>query len=238
MQINPEYIDRFDAYLQGALSEKELETFERQLRSDAEMAEAFEAYKSVGSGIQKHYRSELKNRLLSVDREMGKPQKKSSFRTKSFWIGSSVAAAVIVGLLAVSLFNQDSHAKLAEKYWPEEEGLPVKMSEAGKFDAAMNAFKLEQWEEAAELFQRISPPSDTANYFLGVIYFNLQQYDEASRYLSTIDPATKWYHESQFRLGLVYLAAGKKARSRTILERVVASGSTFRESANAVLEEL
>jgi hypothetical protein len=59
------------------------------------------------------------------------------------------------------------------------------MSTKGTYDDAMNAYKLGDLEMASSLLKKI--PSDTSNYFQGIIAFKLNDYSAAKGFLLQIE---------------------------------------------------
>lgn len=240
MEIQDGNMEVFDAYMRGQMSVEEVRTFEQRLEKDSEFAAEFIDYKRLVDGVREHFSSELKQELEALDAEMDEKSgiRESSSLKRLAWVSSGIAASLLIGLCAYSIFGQTDTIELAHRYWPVEEGLPVKMSSKGKYDEAMNAFKQEHWGNSLQLLQQVSPKSDTVDYFLGVVFFNLQKYDDASRILSSISRESVWYDECQFRLALAYLAAGKMDESQAVLREILDSDSPYKESASAVMNEI
>lgn len=236
MSLSGENIALFEAYVQGQLSEKEAKDFEARLSYDSHLAQDFEQYTAVETDLRQHYRNELKQKLKAIDEELDKEEPKPKM-AKVIWISSAVAASILIGLFAVAIFGESSHARLAEKYWPVEEGLPVRMSTKNPYDEAMNAYKLEQWDKAAQLLLEL-PANDTTHYFLGIVAFKQSDYPQVILFLEQVPEASSWYHQSQFQLALTHLANGRLEEARSMLLRIAETDSSFRNEAVLVLEEL
>ena len=236
MSLSEKNIVLFEAYTQGQLSEKEAKDFEARLDYDQELAEAFEEYTVVENSLKQVYRDELKQRLIAIDKDLDEPEEKPK-PSKIIWLTSAVAASILIGLFAVALFGESNHTRLAEKYWPVEEGLPVRMSTKNPYDAAMNAYKLERWNEAKQLLLEL-PANDTTHYFSGIVAFKQSDYPQAIRFLEQIPVASSWYHQSQFQLALTHLANGRLEEARSMLKRIAETDSTpYRNEAALVLQE-
>lgn len=220
MNMSEEYIDMFEAYSRGELNEAEVQAFDARLSYDAEFSEAYARFRKVESGIQEHYRNELKHRFQELDKTLDDQSKGTPRIRKLIWTGASFAAVLLIGLIVYYQSEKaNNYEELAKLYWSEEEGLPVKMSTAGKYDAAMNAYKTENWPAAeSELMGLL--PSDTAVYFLGVVSFERGNYNEAIEHFKTVRSDSKWANESDFRLALSYLSIGEKSRAKSILIRM------------------
>ena len=235
MRNEERHIDLFERYRRNGLSESELKDFEARLAYDAEFKIAFNEYKSVEEGIKKHFRNELKSRFQEVDREMDDIPKKSSARKLIVWT-STVAAAIVLGIFIFQHFTKPNHIELAQEYWPYEEGLPVKMSSKGRYDDAMNAFKLEEYSNAQTILENID--SDTSFYFRGVIAFTQDEFDSSANFLTKVDESSGYYHKARFRLGLIYLILNKKNEAVSIFNNQIEQNTEFEISSKEILKKL
>ena len=210
MEHSFEHIELFEAYQSKTMTDKEILVFEARLSYDKEFKVEFNRFQRLEEGIKQHFRTELKNKLNEIDNELALDNTappKNNVR-KLYWITSAVAASLIIGILLFNFYNSENqNTNLAQQYWNVEEGLPVKMSNKGIYDDAMNAFKQEQWQEA-EIFL-VAINSDTAFYFLGVINYHQKDYTTTASYFNKINNASFWFEQSQYRLALTYLSLNK-----------------------------
>lgn len=225
----------FERYQNGDLSDSARMEFEARLSYDAEFNQAFQEYQSVEDGIKTHFRNELKLKLQEVDKKMDVAPKKSSTIRLLMW-SSSVAAAIAIGVFIFQHYSISGNEQLVAEYWPYEEGLPVKMSEKGKYDDAMNAFKLEQYDKAYTLLEPMN--SDTSDYFLGVIAYNKQNIKRASVYFSKVDEQSIYYHEAQFRLALIALIHNDIDMAKQLFKTQIEEKTEFARQAKEILEKI
>lgn len=235
MHISEEHIDLYERFYQQQLSEKEIREFEARLVYDKEFSEQFEQYKQIEQGVRDHYRNEMKQRFLSIDEEMDhKPIEKHLVKKK--WL-VFVAAALVVIIFSIYKGNQKSESRqLALNYWPVEPGLPVKMSSKGRFDDAMNAYKLGEVDEAAELL--VSIDSDTSDYFLGVIAFEENEFESARGFFGKIESSSFFFDEGQFRLALVYITFGEFKAASEIFQLQVDRKTEFASASKELLSKI
>lgn len=232
MNTENENIDIFEIYLKNELSSEELSDFEERLISDASFKKEFEEYKSIKLGLKKHYRKELKAKLSEVDHRLDTPKKK--LLSINWYLVSGIAAILVIGLF---VFNNQSNSSfdLVAKYWPYEAGLPVKMNEKNKYDKAMNAFKFEDWKKAEKILKPID--SDTSDYYLGVITYELENYSSSLKYFKNIDSTSYFYDEAQFRLALISILQDDLVLAKGILQEQIKKETTFAlESKNILVE--
>lgn len=229
------HIEIFERYRNGELSEAELKDFEARLVYDSELKDAFEEYEQIEVGIKNHFRNKLKTKLQDLDQLMDAPVKKSKVVHLVAWT-SSIAAAVIIGFFIFQHYSQPNNIQLAQQYWPHEEGLPVKMSTKGKYDDAMNALKLQEYDEAVKLLKNIK--SDTSSYFLGVIFYENQDFNRASQYFRQVENNSTYYHEAQFRLALVSMINGDLDLAKLLLQAQIDHQTEFAEPSKEILEKI
>ncbi|MCB9188038.1 MAG: tetratricopeptide repeat protein [Flavobacteriales bacterium] len=229
------YIEIFERYRNGDMDTSELSGFEARLAYDSEFKEAFKLYQTIESGIKTHFRNELKSKLKDVDKKMDSTPKKSKSLKLVIW-SSSIAAAIVLGIFIFNHLSQPDYQQLAQEYWPHEEGLPVKMSSVGKYDAAMNSFKMKQYEVAEKLLLKIH--SDTSTYYLGIISYEKNEHTEAIDLFSKIEKSSAYYDKAQFRLALAHLSQGNIVKARQIFKTISFSNSDFSEVSIQLLKKL
>jgi tetratricopeptide (TPR) repeat protein len=238
MKASAEHIELFDSYLQGVMAEAELREFEARLQYDTEFAELFEAYKKLETDIRGHYQREaLKQGFEAIDKELDTESKPRNSSMPFIWIASAVAATAVLAFFVISFFKQpDSPVKLAQKHWPAEAGLPVRMSTKAPFDDAMNAFKQQKWEESIQLLTQRTP-SDTAFYFLGVVHFMQNDFEAAINSFEQVPASSHWYFQSEYRKTLVFLAKGDIEIAKTHFQEISLSESPHKSQSAAILKE-
>ena len=240
MRISEENIDLFEAYLSDSLSEKEVLEFEARLAYDTDFREQFENYNKIETAVKQHYRNQIKSKFNELDEKL---DNRTINKTQSLkWWVISGAAAIIIMLISIVYLNQcnasfeEDNLTLAKEYWPYDEGLPVKMSTKGKYDDAMNAFKLENWEQAERLLLKID--SDTSDYFLGIINYQQKEYRQSKSYFMNVSNESIYFYEAQFRLALVSILTNDIGSSKVVLRKLIEKDNEYNEQAKKLLSEL
>ena len=230
------HIELFERYRNGDLSEGELREFEARIVYDSEFKASFAQYETIETGIRNHFRNELKSKLQEVDKVMDNSKNGKNNANRILIWSTSIAASILIGVMLFQHFSTAPTVQLAEHYWPEERGLPVKMSSKGKYDDAMNAFKLGEFDKASSLLKKI--PSDTSDYFLGVIAFEQNNNPKAKVHFGQINKNSSYYHTAQFRLGLILLAEGDLTSAKKIFNSQIAENTEFAEASKEILEKI
>ena len=236
MMVDNGHIEIFERYRNGDLSEGELREFEARLMYDSEFKESFEQFETIETGIRTHFRNELKSKLQEVDKAMDNPkEKKNNAKRILFW-SASVAASLLIGVLLLQHFSWSKHVELAQQYWPSEPGLPVKMSTKGKYDDAMNAYKLGEYDKANSLLKKIS--SDTSYYFQGVIAYEQNDNTKAKGFFNQIGNSSIYYNTAQFRLGLISLSEGDLRSAKNIFKAQTAEKTEYAGTSKEILRKI
>lgn len=226
------HIVLFERYKNNELNESQLLDFEARLSYDSDFRNTFEEYQRIEEGIRNHFRNKLKFKIQEVDKAMDETPKKSSIIRLIAWT-SSVAASILIGVFVFQYFSKPKYEQLAQNNWPHEEGLPVKMSSKGRYDDAMNAFKLEEWGKAESLLTEID--SDTSAYFLGEIAYRKGDLSTAITDFLTVKNSSVYYHKARFRLALLFLNAGNTSKAKEIMIFLVDEKSLLADEAKEIL---
>ena len=214
--IPEEYISLFESYHEGELTGKTLSDFEARLSYDTEFKSAYSEFVELENGIKRHFERDKLKRKLKIQDEIfdTKNNHKSTFRKRVVISIVSLAAGVA---LFFSIINKNTNQnKGISDYWPYEEGLPVQMGDSSVYNHAMNAFKLEKWEQSYREFSRFR--SDTAIYFKALCKYQLKSIESASKLLQKIPGNSVFFMDATIRIALIKLQQGKKSEAKEILK--------------------
>jgi len=236
MELN-QNIELFEAYTDGSMSGDRLKKFEARLAYDSEFKASYEIYLSVEKGIKQHFRNEVKSKLEEIDGHLDSLSTVKKGRSKTLYLwSSSVAAAIVISVFLFNHFSTISNQDLALSYWKSDPGLPVKMSSKGKYDDAMNAYKLKNWEVATKELTKLK--TDTAYYYLGLVSFQRHEFAAAIQQFEKIENNSHYYESAQFRLGLTFLSLNKKDDSKIYFEALSEHSGKYRKSSNEILDQI
>ena len=82
----------------------------------------------------------------------------------------------------------------------------------------MNAFKLEKWDEAITLLNKLD--SDTAKYFTALSLYQLEHYEDAAQLLSKVSKPSIFYEDAEIRLALLDFLDDNKMDAKKILNKI------------------
>lgn len=234
--IPTEYISLFEAYHQKQLSGKSLTEFEARLSYDSEFKSHYLEFCNLENGIKQHFHKEsLKEKLKAEDELIDVRIKSRSFNRRIIIssIGLAAGLALVFGLYQ----NNSNQSKTAKTLWPYEEGLPVQMGHSNKYNSAMNAFKVEDWNKAFTLFSDFE--SDTATYFAALSQYQLEKIDKASKLLSSIDETSAFYMDAEVRIALIRLQQDHKDTATKLLNKIrLDENHKFYDLAGRILKKI
>jgi hypothetical protein len=231
--IDPEHIERIEAYLNGDAAERA--AFERDLESDQALARAFAGYCGLETALREVHTDQLRSALKSVEARLA-PVNGNGRSVKLKWLWPLAVAAGVALLVGVFL-GMDDDLDRALALWEPEPGLPVRMNTSSAWNPAMNAYKQQQYDDALTLLAPFT--SDTADYFRGVIAFEQKRYADAAEQFKLIPSSSAWSREACFREIIALLAAGEKALAGEALARAegnAALSETQREALRSAIE--
>jgi hypothetical protein len=233
-----QHIELFEAYQAKLLDESAILEFEARLNSDSEFRKAYQDFLSIEEGLKRHYKSEFFNQLQDLDQELDKElgQNKKYSVKKIIVYTTTIAASFLIFFFGYSYFQSQDHIELAKEYWPIEPGLPVKMSTKGKYDEAMNAYKLGEFDKANTLLDKIS--SDTSIYFQGVIAYELNDFRASRGFFNQIEKGSLYFNNAQFRLGLILLSEGDLISAKRIFNTQTIENNLFAKESKEILKKI
>ena len=233
-----QHIELFEAYQAKKLDESEILEFEARLNSDSDFRKAFQDFLSIEEGLKDHYKREFKAQFIELDKQLDIDlyKRSNSPLKKIILFSSAIAASICMLFIGYSYYQTQKNIEIAKEYWPVEPGLPVKMSSKGKYDEAMNAYKLGEWDKANYLLEKIS--SDTSNYFQGIIAYKLNDFDASRGFFNKIKRSSLYFNNTQFRLGLILLSEGDLSSAKRIFNTQTNENNLFAKESNEILKKL
>ncbi|MFV0565157.1 MAG: tetratricopeptide repeat protein [Flavobacteriaceae bacterium] len=223
--ITPEFIETVERYINGSMSQQELNGLNQKLEADHELKMAFHDIKTLLLGIETQA---LKEELDQYHKTIPLSEKQLSTKNSRFTKLSKIAIASVIVLAIGSLwlFGKPTHEKLYAKYFKIDPGLPTTMGNTDNYEFynAMVYYKHGDYDDALLKWKELSknkPYNDTLNYFIGVTFMAKKNTEEAISYLEqTINSKNHFVlkSEAHYYLGLAYLKEGKIEQSKKHLD--------------------
>ena len=149
--------------------------------------------------------------------------KKPSFFSRYYKIAAIILLLVVSGYFIKYMVSEKISIT---NYYVADAGFKVWMDAGNKnieLTNAMSYYKSGNYRAAITKFLTVSQ-SDTAQYYVGICYINLNQLDSASYYLKELAPLSVYKNKSDFYLALCYLFNNKQYEGLKLL-----SNCTFTE---------
>jgi len=151
--------------------------------------------------------------------------------------------AFVLGYFITGNFN--SNAESIDKYYIREEGLPNLMSaKKTNWEDLMQLYKSNQLQKAFAISEQMTSQkaeNDTANYFHGVIAYDLKKYAVAKEYFGkvTAKKESVFYNEATFRLGFTLNKLHQNKEAKLQFETVKEDNNNpYQEEAANILKVL
>lgn len=220
-------IELIEGYCEGRLDVSVKAAFENRLLIDEELNEEYELYKAIVSGIKEQGHNNLKNQLKIADAELDNVVgvKKAIKPKQKYW---AMAASIIL-IIGISIFwkytTDTKLSVLADNYCDKEKGLPVEMSSnKGKYDYVMNLYKKVDYKGAENEINKllvVNSYNDTLNYFLGVVTYELKDFETAKLSFNKIKLDSRYFEKAQYRIILIALKQNNKKLALTKIDEAL-----------------
>jgi len=268
MTLNNSDYERIEAFLQGALSEREAETMRRRIDSDPDFAASVDWVRDF-LGLMKDKQSQQV--LETFQRIHGARQQ----RLRRYKTGAAILLLLLISWLLIWLFRnppQRERPTMEEDIAPTERpeasdsaDAPIAWQELVEYDSGVSPLGAEEEEALAEAYRLLGDgqpraalpyldsylnnlPPEEEDFSLrleaGKIYLKeLSDADQAARYFNRVlqsDALPPYKEEARYHLALTELARGDKAAAGAILRPLAeeATEPAWREKATQLLEQL
>ncbi|NOQ72141.1 MAG: tetratricopeptide repeat protein [Crocinitomix sp.] len=237
MDFNAEYIELFDAYLQGELSIEERLTFEVRLSNDSTFKAKFEAFQGFEQDLVDAEVTAFKDRLTQWDKSQDKNNPKQGRVIPIRLIGLAASIAVILFISILYLVGRPNNQDLvAANFEPYDNILTVR-GEKVALDDGLQQYEAGEYEAAIVIFEQF-PENVNAQFYLGESHLALQEFDAAlTAYKSVLQTTGIFYEIAEFHLALSYLGNDDEQGAKETLA-AIQKESDYYSKAQDLLGEL
>lgn len=245
MKITAELIER---YLEGDLSQSELNNFEAQLKIDTELQAMVELHSEVDMAVSQTDVIDLRQQLQTIAAKQHAsetPVRKLSLR-RIAWL----AAASVAVLLAVSVvFNQqnntpgDMFAGNFEVYTGPENVRAASPDVDSDIYIALENYNNNDFASAIVKFEQIldeNPDNNMIRLYAANALIETGNVDKAELYLNMIIESQDIFYteHAQWYLALVSLKKDNLKDAKSILENIVRENTRYSDEASELLKAL
>ncbi len=239
---------RLEDFLDGNLSNEELELLLKELETNKELSSEMLLRLEVNQLIKDKGFLELQSKLHLLMNSNGDNNTMLNLGREFLktWhlAAASFALVLVVGGLWYILSNKpQSTEQLVNKYYkPAHPILQIRSVEASKENAMDQAFKFyreNNFNSALTYFKTLENQI-TAKFYSGVCLIELQQYSQAIESFVFVinDNDNLFVEQSEWYLGLIYLMDNQKYSAIKQFEKISSENSFYSAQANEILKYL
>jgi tetratricopeptide (TPR) repeat protein len=235
--IELRHIEKIEDYAENRLTNAERQAFETRLTLEPDIREEFDLYQALASGLKEAGRQTLRNKFRERDMQMKKRRK------TRFSLAAAATVVLLIGSWLILAYSDQGHKTLAERFYEKEKGLPVVLGESTDiFSSSMSLFKTGQYQSSLNDLHEIEKKSgatDTTNYFIGVLEYELGNYFHACGRFEKVHRSSAFFDKAQYRLALSLIMRNEaKEALRVVKSALENPDHLFYERLSALRTEL
>ncbi len=234
--------EQIEEYLNDTLSSQEKRDFEQELENNPELAAEVDRHREIHTLVDLYTKVRIKDKVKHIY------QSQSSTAAVPVFSIYRIAAAVVLVITAFSayfyFYQTYSDASLVADNF---EVYPNRFTTMGQEDAdpfmqALSHYDKKEYVEALLKFQEV--PQNSENYlaaqlYLGIAFFSLERFDEATVSFENVNETSSRYQEvGKWYLALCYLKVHRTDEAETLLKEVAGSGGYQSSKAQDILDRL
>lgn len=181
--MNEEQYLLFENYLNNYLNFEDKENFENDLKSNQQLASAFEVYKNLNTHLQQKFENEnqlndFKANLESAKKLMNKKETKI-FSIKTIYYAIAACFALVFGLI---IYNSNQSDPTFIDYYQKQNANFTERGDVIKtLKQAQDAFNKDDYKLAASLFETIlkTYPRPEIEFFYGISLMQINKFYES-----------------------------------------------------------
>ncbi|KPL12516.1 MAG: hypothetical protein AMS26_17315 [Bacteroides sp. SM23_62] len=250
MEKMSKYDEFIQPFLDGELSREELDWFNKELQSNAVLAEDIRLYREVDSAIREQDVMDLRDQLDVIHNSIGDPSKEPAKQSKYRKVLSYAAIASLAILISFGILLKVQHKKLTNEqiyqrhYEPYEVTMVYRSGETQSLiNLAQSKYDAQDYYGAIEIYEQIlgkEPGNMESNLYSGISYLETEQYSKAeNRFGVIIDHNDNLYIEqAEWYLGFCYLQTGKNLEARAHFKEISKGDGSFNKKARKIMRSI
>ncbi len=235
-------------YFSNALTPEQEQRLNELLATDTEFKQQFEFEKDLKRVIREKETNTLKDKLSGFEKKISKdtPVRTLPHTNYRKWaLAASIALIIGLGWIGYNNFTGPDYNALYQENFQNYPNTVYTISRSESDETlerdAFVAYESGDFKEAADNLKIISKnrPSDYLDFYLGMSYLNLNQFEEAKAYFTnTINSKSEFVDEAYWYLALIALKEKNKDSANEYLRKLTANDGYNQERARQLLEKL
>ena len=217
MTLDEKTLELFDNYLDSALSERERQDFEDQLKKDSELHELYKAYQqSVDLIKEEGLRQELEQ---IVTQNEGRSHSVKLRPTLPYAVAASIAGLLLLGYLFWP--GRDNPTELFTAYYePYPNIYQTRTAETSNLASALVAYNSGNYEQALLSLNDLIEQNDGVHFYRSMCYLSLNQPEEALLSFNNLSKTTIFNEQVQWYSALAYLLKSMPDSALILLRKI------------------
>jgi hypothetical protein len=243
-----DYLLKTEDYLSGYLSGKELELFEKELKTNPELASEVLLRTEIENALRDKNFMDFRNLLNNTPRVRHQYSNGVNIRNEVFRTWQIAAASFLLVILAGGMWyifssNFYSSDRLISKYYKPAQSIGQNRSvEFGTDDALKEAFSYYQQNDYLNALKYFSTLDNqvTAKFYSGVCYIELEDYQKATSSFEFVinNKDNLFIEQAEWYLGLIYLMNNDKDKASDQFTKISRTDSFYSNQAQEILKYL
>ena len=233
-------------YFEGNLDDKEKEKFDKELKTNPDLQEAYQLQKNLGTLL-------VDDKLIQLKKTLDDIHKKSvnrSLTIKTFrpWI-KWVAAILLIAVIAVWYFYNNSAKKITQPLFYEhfapyniagDSNLYANTKDTLTYNMGLEAYLKGNYKDSYDILDKIkhnNPENFHATFLSGICAIELDYLrvaEESFIHIIRSDIKNLWYH-AKWYLSMVYLKKGEIKKVKNSLQDLVDKNTLYKDKALKIL---
>ncbi len=244
--MTQELFETIEAYIEGSLSETQLESFEALIEANPELKNEITIHKELQNELASTKAIDFRRKLITAKEELAQEnntQKKRSL-VLSYW---KIAASIIfiIGISTFFWFQNNTEQDLYAMYYTPypigdiKRGVDTTENKVLK-DILLN-YKSQKYSETIIDLENLiaqKPNDEKLKLCLGNSYLNTDQLIKAETLFKAFSRESTNHFDAQWFLSLTYLRMDQKDRMIPILKELISKNTRYKKSAIALLNDL
>jgi tetratricopeptide (TPR) repeat protein len=250
MEKMSKYDEFIQPFLDGELSREELDWFNKELQSNAVLAEDIKLYREVDNAVREQDVMDLRDQLDVIHNSIGDPTREPDQHSRIRKFLSYGAIASLAILISFGIMLKVQHKKLTNEqiyqrhYEPYEVTMVYRSGQTQSLiNLAQTKYDARDYFGAIEIYEQIlgmEPGNMESNLYSGISYLETEQYSKAeNRFGTIIDHKDNLYIEqAEWYLGFCYLQTGKNLEARAHFKEISKGEGSFSKKARKIMRSI
>lgn len=244
---NEELTILIERYLDGELSEQEKQQFEQDIKVNKELADELMLHEAIRSAIGDEELIDLREKLNVIRHEY---HEKEAAKKRKKQISIYSFGIIFTAILTSTFFFYEksyTNDELFSMYYEHYDAGTIMRGEVKPakdiYEEALRTFDLRKYADAIKLFEQIADTSEyylSKEYFTGLSYMELKNYNEAIKHLETAqNDKQNIYHESTiWYCGLCYLKTNQIEKAKQKFQFLNNSCPLYQKKSKEILKKI